>query len=211
MTVLISKVAIKSTETVDYDDISPEKIIRAISSQKYDSIHVNEKNHPSGHPFKSNYILLKEDQVLPCYLAQIKASDSPYGLCEVCKTVPAKVYCRNDDLDMCSGCDAEHHPTFNKVTSKHIRVDISEKEVQPDLCKTHPESRLESFCLDCRQALCVNCQLTGFHSEPAFKNHKLVPTKQCYGFLKENRKNQSPMMAKIKQKLTYYLSAVGCS
>lgn len=199
---LISKVAIKKTEIIKSADLTSENIQKVVKSQRFDSIYVDEKTGSESHPFKENYILLNSHQILPSYLVFIKYVERSFGICEVCCKSPVKVYCENDHLDMCQTCDMEYHPLDNKVSARHKRVDILEKNLEYDFCKIHTKVKKESFCVNCRISLCINCQLNGFHADPRYKSHKVVSMHDCFEFLKDTRKVKSPMMIKIKNKVT---------
>lgn len=199
---LMTKIAIKKTEIIKSADLSTQNISQVIKSQRFDSIFVDEKSGSDSHPFRENYILLNSHQILPCYLVYVKYVEKTFGDCEVCGKQAAKVHCENDKLDMCQTCDAQYHPPSNKVATLHKRVGILDKNLDLDNCKLHPKVKQESFCVDCRKSLCVNCQLGGFHSDPRYKGHKVVSAHDCFEFLKETRKVKSPLMIKIKSKIT---------
>lgn len=129
-------------------------------------------------------------------------------LCEICNQSPAKVYCENDRLDMCYQCDEEYHPNSNKVASKHVRVELSQKEISSEACRLHPKQKKDIYCFDCRQSLCLSCQAGGFHSEPKYSRHKVSSATDCYQFLQATRKSKSPTLVSIKAKLLQYHSAV---
>lgn len=211
---LVSKVAIKKTETLSVNNLSENSIVQIAKTRRFDSIFVDERGGEDQHPFKANYVLLNQNQILPTHLVFVKYHDLNFGvnlvhqLCEVCAINPAKVHCENDSLDMCYNCDNEYHPSSNKVANKHRRVDLSEKEIELDFCRFHPKVRQETCCMNCKKCLCITCQLSGFHSEPQYKDHKLVSVHECYEFLKETRKVKTPLMVKIKAKINQYYNSV---
>lgn len=109
---------------------------------------------------------------------------------------------------MCYSCDNEYHPASNKVAAKHKRVDLADKDIELDPCESHPKLRQESCCMNCKKTLCMSCQVTGFHSESKFKDHKLVGVYECFEFLKETRKVKTPLMVNIKSKLDQFYNSV---
>lgn len=205
---LLSKIAIKNTAILKSESLNTESIKQLSKTTRYDSIYVDEKSSSESHPFKENYILLNPDQILPSYLVFVKYVEKSFGLCEVCGKHSSKVFCENDNIDMCAACDVEFHPSSNKVAAKHKRVGVTEKKIVLDFCNFHPKVRKDSFCVICKKSLCINCQLNGFHSDPRFKEHKLISAHDCYEFLKETRKVKSPLMIKIKDKLSNMYSQV---
>lgn len=79
---------------------------------------------------------------------------------------------------MCVDCDGEFHR--NKVASKHERVDVSEKPKAYGNCKIHTTSKLELFCNDCKDPICVMCKIHGNHSSGAFGDHPIVKISEAY-------------------------------
>jgi hypothetical protein len=131
--VLLCKVVVKRTLSLRSSALSLEKIKSMFRSQRFDSILVQDDDEKEEHPFKSNYILFNDRQILPTHLAYIKYVELTYGVrfdnqqvCEVCKTSSSRLYCENDQLEMCYKCDSEYHPADNKVAAKHVRVDSRE-------------------------------------------------------------------------------------
>jgi hypothetical protein len=207
---ILNDVAIRHTQRILTKDISADSLYRIASSQKYDSIYVEEGSEGGEgvHPFRHNYVLMDRGQILPTHIAIIRYAETNYGQCEVCGNNAARVYCENDNLDMCLSCDTEYHREDNRVSSKHRRVDIGEKEVGVENCPVHPKMKRETYCMHCKLSLCTNCQISGIHSEEGMRDHKLVSAGECYTFLKDTRRLKTPLMAKIKGRLTQQAEAV---
>lgn len=75
-------------------------------------------------------------------------------------------------------CDGEFHR--NKIASKHDRVDISEKPKAYGTCKTHATVKLELFCNDCTEPICIMCKIHGNHASGAFGDHTIVRIAEAY-------------------------------
>lgn len=78
--VLLCKVAVKRSHSLFTTELSMEKIHHLFRSQRFDSILVQDEEQKDEHPFKSNYILFNDKQILPTHLAVLKYTEITYGV-----------------------------------------------------------------------------------------------------------------------------------
>lgn len=78
--VLLCKVAVKRTHSLKTSELSLEKIHTLYRSQRFDSILVQDEEEKDEHPFKSNYILFNDKQILPTHLAILKYVEITHGV-----------------------------------------------------------------------------------------------------------------------------------
>lgn len=66
-------------------------------------------------------------------------------LCALCNSAPAELYCKNDDANLCAGCDASFHSS-NPLAARHERVPL------PACC--HPDCSSSAPAGPCSRADC---------------------------------------------------------
>ena len=86
--------------------------------------------------------------------------------------VLASSYCVPCGQNLCDPCCAKHRMTRHTGTHKIVLFFEKEKEIAlmydwaaPTQCGRHENQRLEIYCKDCYEVLCVICHATGGHKE----------------------------------------------
>ncbi len=144
-------------------------------------------------PYRAKFKTFDSAGVNPRFLvtflkSEVSGADKEL-LCDNCCAVPADVYCRHEDANLCKGCDKELHN--NKFLCKHKRVPLrcsntqddpaaaatesdSSLEIFKSKCPFHANMDVEFFCPECDVPVCIYCKMVGSHSQGEANNHRLI-------------------------------------
>lgn len=126
----------------------PNKKIKLDNSQYDSGFNFAEQNGGAvsqirGHPFRSNFVLFKSEQVLPIFIVDfivdnnkrgvsflsiLVLSNSLFQKCQSCRVNQSQYYCQNDDLELCQNCDERLHRSSTSPQSNipHRVIPISQ-------------------------------------------------------------------------------------
>jgi hypothetical protein len=124
----------------------------------------------------------------------------------VCGVEQATVYCLNCHAKYCAACDEKSH-AVNAVLARHERLPVAEARSLIEFCPFHPTSRVEYYCPECRQPVCINCKVSGNHSKGPSAMHALVPIKDAYAQALEATEGEDPILAVRKAEIAEKLAA----
>lgn len=77
---LLSRVAVKKVETLPSSSLSESSIQEIAQSTRFDSIFVDDRGSEDAHPFRSNFVLLNQSQILPTHIVFVRYKDQLYGV-----------------------------------------------------------------------------------------------------------------------------------
>eukprot|EP00388_Colpodella_angusta_P008078 GDKJ01022330.1.p1 GENE.GDKJ01022330.1~~GDKJ01022330.1.p1 ORF type:complete len:650 (+),score=104.67 GDKJ01022330.1:104-1951(+) len=134
--------------------------------------------------FRHDYVVFDTSQVLPMFAVQfVFDPTSPESLlarlCDSCNQEAASLWCAADQAALCPECDEYIH-SRNKLTRRHVRVSINERETPPPPCPEHKDELMTLYCPSCRLALCRQCRSHGTHSYGPAALHRIVLLKDAY-------------------------------
>ncbi len=149
----------------------------------YDSIYILEDGDDEY--LNCDFILYREEQVMPLFLVRVGYDPSKLVLIEKCCNCEklASRYCADEKLAFCMDCEADHHCSKDnsiKVMQKHRRMDFKSREKNREKCPLHVDKEMSLFCLVCRTPLCILCKIEGHHFESRAAGHQVVEIDTYY-------------------------------
>lgn len=134
--------------------------------------------------FRHDYVIFDTSQVLPMFSVQFIFDPTLpehllAHLCDSCNKEAATLWCAADSAALCPDCDEYLH-SRNKLTRRHVRVSINEREAPPPPCKEHIGEKMTLYCPSCRIPLCRVCRSHGSHSSGPSALHRIVLLKDAY-------------------------------
>lgn len=202
---LFCRIGVSKIISTKNSEINPDVIRELHREGFYDSIlcHEDSSGKTKGKtPYNYNMIILKGHQIFPEFLIHFEVNDRKVKTCQMCSASEAKIYCKNDEMDLCEACDLKSHPN-TKIYQNHQRVPINQKPVSYNTCEKHPSNPKELFCVQCKKELCISCKLVGDHSENSTElgGHLVWPIKDCFANQKDSKDNYTPQVTKMKNKI----------
>ncbi|SIO73810.1 zinc finger protein, putative [Babesia microti strain RI] len=143
------------------------------------------------------FYIYDSSQILARYLltfefdaSKIESFALPF--CEICRDLPATIYCSSDKAKMCKECDESFHAA-NKFVARHIRVPLN--QIPRDSiggCHVHPREEAKHYCLFCTTAICDSCLVDHRH------NNKLdiIPMTNAYKTILQEKEVQEELIAR---------------
>ncbi|EAY05200.1 B-box zinc finger family protein [Trichomonas vaginalis G3] len=142
-------------------------------------------NHSVRISADGEYIIYNQSQIKSVHLVRFLGGDNAASdkkevhYCSNCGKPNATLWCEQDQVKLCTKCDAELH-NGNKLLMNHKRRPISEATAETIPCPHHPSSMLQYYCEKCHMPVCMECKISGNHSKGEFQNHKLIPLTKAY-------------------------------
>ncbi|KAF7698693.1 E3 ubiquitin-protein ligase arc-1 [Cucumispora dikerogammari] len=125
--------------------------------------------------------ILDSSRVLPLFEIEFEYDPnekSHDGKCESCLVKESIMFCYAERAHLCEACDKSMHS--NELLRRHKREyftstneSMLEQIVYLD-CNIHSNTTIEFFCKDCLIPLCVQCRVSGSHSNYSPKEHRLI-------------------------------------